>query len=73
LLLFADPEGYANSSESDFSLRDRKKSSKTKKIKKKVGRPRKEEPFIVFERAELRPSTVEECLHTTLYRQQVGL
>ena len=64
-LLFADPDGSGASSESDFSLRKRKRS-KSKKLKKKVGRPRKEEPFIVFERAELRPSTIEDCLHAAV-------
>lgn len=66
-----DHEGSGASSESDFSLRQRYRKSKTKKPKKKVGRPRKEEPFIVFERAELRPSTIEDCVHTALYKQQI--
>jgi hypothetical protein len=53
-------ESVESSSESEFSLKNRNRR-KAKKIKKRIGRPPREEPFIVFERAEIRPSTVEDC------------
>lgn len=57
---------------SEYSYNQRR-TTKDKKIKRKVGRPRKEKPFTVFERPEIRPSTIEDCLHTAIYRNLVRM
>lgn len=66
------PDCGEESSESEFSLRNRGRR-KNKKAKKRTGRPAKEEPFIVFERAEIRPSTVESCFYSKLYIEQMQM
>lgn len=57
------------SESSEFSLRYRNKR-KNKKKKKKVLKATKDEALIVFERVELRPSTIDNCLHTIIMQQE---
>jgi hypothetical protein len=72
LSLKMQSESVECSSESEFSLKNRNRR-KAKKIKRRVGRPSKDEPFIVFERAERRPDTVGNCLIASYYAEHVKM